>query len=155
MLSIYSLVSPKCIYINPDVKSKEELLHMMVNGISSELGIADSELLYDAVMKREKMSVTSLGFGCAVPHALTAAVEKTSICAAVIKKGIDYTAPDEQPVSIVLMMIGPESGARIHLKLLSRIARFLHNEDFRNQLKQTETSDDFLRIIKNEEEKCL
>lgn len=155
MLSIFKLISPKCVFINPDVTNKTELLLLMAEALSNELGIVDSDILYKDVIKRESMSVTSLGYGCAIPHALSAAVSRTAICAAVKPGGINYNAPDEEPVSIIIMMVGPKSGTSIHLKLLSRLARFLHDIEFRNQLKEAETPDDFLRILKNEEEKCL
>ena len=151
MLSITSHISPECVYINPEVESKEELLRMMVEGLASAHEIADRELLYNDILSREELCVTSLGLGCAVPHALSAALDKTIMAAAVLKDGIDFKAPDEEPVTIILMMAGPESGARIHLKLLSKIARLMHIEEFRNQLRQAEKPEDFLRIFSDRE----
>ena len=151
MLLISSRISPECVYINPVVDSKEALLKMMVEGLASTHDIADKDLLYNDVLSREELCVTALGLGCAVPHALSAAMDKTVMAAAVLKEGIDFKSPDGEPVTIILMMVGPESGAHIHLKLLSKTARLLHSEDFRKELLQAENPADFLRIFAERE----
>jgi mannitol/fructose-specific phosphotransferase system IIA component (Ntr-type) len=151
MLLISSRISPECVYINPAVDSKEDLLKLMVEGLASVHDIADKDLLYKDVLSREELCVTALGLGCAVPHALSAAMDKTLMAAAILNEGIDFKAPDDEPVTIVLMMVGPESGARIHLKLLSKIARLLHIEEFRQELLQSKTPEDFLGLFADRE----
>lgn len=151
MVLINSHISPECVYISPVVDSKEALLKLLVEGLAATYEIADKELLYNDVLSREELCVTSIGLGCAVPHALSAALEKTVIAAAVLKEGIDFKAPDEEPVTIFLMMVGPKSGARIHLKLLSKIARLLHIEEFRRQLRHAKNPEDFLQIFAERE----
>ncbi len=151
MIKIYPLISPDCIFINPPAKSKEELLRLMTDRLADFLKIEDNKALFSEVLAREDISVTAIGSGCAVPHALTESTEKTAMAAAVIPGGIDFSSTDGEPVTIVLMMIGPKSGVRTHLKLLSKTARLLHNEDFRNSLISSGSPQQLLSVFIAEE----
>ncbi len=103
-------------------------------------------------MERETLSSTAVGFGCAVPHAHSKGVEKTVLAAAVLSDtGIEYEAPDGEPVSLVFLMAGSIDGARLHLKILSRIARFLHDPDFRSNLKKAAAPEEFLQLLREKE----
>ncbi len=151
MIKIYPLISPDCIFINPPARTKEDLLRLMTQRLAEFLKIEDHEGLFTEVLAREDISVTAIGSGCAVPHALTECTDRTAMAAAVIPGGIDFSSPDGEPVTIVLMMIGPKSGVRTHLKLLSKTARLLHNEDFRNSLSSSASPEELLSAFISEE----
>jgi len=151
MISIHSLISSDCILINPPVNTKNELLRALVDILAEGGKVEDPDHLFEDVLEREKLASTAMGVGCAVPHVHSSGVEKTEIGVALIKEGIDFEAPDGQSVSLVIMIVGPAEKARLHLKLLSKIARFLHDSEFRRQLMDANNPEEFLSLLKSKE----
>jgi len=151
MIAIGSLIPRECVLINPQVEDRESLLQLMVDRLNKAGKVQDSQRLFQDVMEREALSSTALGFGCAVPHAHSPGVAKTVIAAAVISQGIDYDAPDGEPVELVFLMAGSAAGARLHLKVLSKLARFLHDEEFREQLKKVADPEEFLALVQKKD----
>lgn len=152
MLSINSFLSPECILIHPEVTEKKDLISLLVDSLASSGIELDKKQLVHDVMEREKLSSTGLENGCAIPHAHSKALDQTVIAAAVLAKGVDFTTPDSCPAKIVFFIAGPKGNAGHHLKLISKLARVLNDSEFREQLEQVETREDFLNLIKKREE---
>lgn len=83
------------------------------------------------VLKREENTNTALGKGIAVPHARVP-FEGDLLCAVGWSPtGINYNAPDNQLVHIVIMYLVPTNQRNTYLKEISNIAKALvelHNE---------------------------
>lgn len=152
MLTIHSLLTPKTVLINPEAENKSALIKMMITALGSCGKVTDQEKLHADVMAREDLSSTGLGYGCAVPHAHSDAVIDTVIAAAVMDGGIDFASPDGDPARLIFLIVGPKHHTRLHLKLLSKMARFLHDQDFRENLKQARSSGDFLDLLTERED---
>jgi len=152
MLTIHSLLTPETVLINPEAEDKAMLVKMMIAALGSCGKVTDLEKLYLDVMTREDLSSTGLGYGCAVPHAHSDAVTDTVIAAVVTDQGIDFNSPDGDPARLIFLIVGPKHHTRLHLKLLSKMARFLHDQDFRENLKQARTPGDFLNLLTERED---
>ncbi len=152
MITIHSLLSPECILIHPEVKDKEELIKELIAALGASGKCSDEESLFRDVMSRESLSTTGLDNGCAIPHAQSSSMEKTTIAAAVLDKGIDFQAADGKPAKIIFFIAGPSALAAKHLKLLSKLARILSSSDFRSTLEQAGSAGEFLELIKKREE---
>ena len=152
MITIHSLLSPECILIHPEVKDKEELIKRLIDTLSATGKCSDPERLFQDVMSRESLSSTGLDNGCAIPHAQSNSMEKTTIAAAVLDRGIDFQAADGKPAKIIFFIAGPSALAAKHLKLLSKLARILSSSGFRTNLEKAGAAEDFLGLIRNREE---
>jgi fructose-specific phosphotransferase system IIA component len=152
MLTIHSLLTPKTVLINPEAEDKSALINMMITALGSCGKVTDQDKLKDDVMAREELSSTGLGYGCAVPHAHSDAVTDTIIAAAVMEEGIDFNSPDGDPARLVFLIVGPKNHTRLHLKLLSKMARFLHDQELRDKLKLTRNPADFLTLLTERED---
>lgn len=148
---INSLLSPDCILIHPDAKDKASLIKLLVESLASAGKIDDTGLVYKDVLSREDLCSTGLGWGCAVPHAHSRAVSTTVIAAALLEKGLDFNAQDGNPVNLVFLIVGPENHAGLHLKLLSKLARLLYDQEFREGLMTAGAAEDFLDRIRKRE----
>jgi mannitol/fructose-specific phosphotransferase system IIA component (Ntr-type) len=84
------------------------------------------------VLKREESFNTALGKGIAVPHARVP-FEGDLLCAVGWSPtGINYGAPDNKPVHLIIMYFVPSNQRNHYLKEISNIAKALselHNED--------------------------
>jgi mannitol/fructose-specific phosphotransferase system IIA component (Ntr-type) len=64
---------------------------------------------------------------------------------------VDFGALDSEPVSLVLMLVGPESAAGLHVKVLGQISRVLHEQTVRKQLVAADSPGEFLAAIREAE----
>ncbi|MFH2113322.1 MAG: PTS sugar transporter subunit IIA [Spirochaetota bacterium] len=131
MISLHSILDPACVVVDLDLCSKEEVIGALVDLLSGSGAVSDRDGLLRDVMAREALAPTGLGMSCAIPHAHSAAVLRTVVAAARLRTAVDFGAPDGTPATLVFLMVGPRDAAGIHLKLLSKFARFLHDDAFR------------------------
>ena len=54
---------------------------------------------------------------------------------------------DGEPVRLFFLIVGPDSSAGRHVKLLSQIARLVRRENVRQRLVDARTPDEFHRIL--------
>jgi len=143
MGGICKRLSPDCILLNLQETGKEAVIRRLVESLGGVHAIADVQAVVNDVMEREKLASTCVGLGCAVPHAHSEALETTMLAAATLNPPVDMDAPDGEPVSLVFLIAGSKNGAGLHLRLLSKLARLLHNEEFREELRQAAEPKDF------------
>jgi fructose-specific phosphotransferase system IIA component len=152
MGAICNRISPESIILDVEAESKEEVLRSLVDRLAETEGLEDPDVLYKDVLDREEMGTTCLGYGCAVPHAHSKAIDKTVIAAARIKTPTDFATPDDEPVSLIFLMAGPVGSAGLHLKLLSKLARLLSDPGFRKELLDSDSPEAFYRKICSRED---
>jgi len=152
MIPINSLIPEGAILIHPKVTNKDELIRKLVNCLSSCEDLLNPNTLYKDVMAREALAPTLMGMGCAIPHAHSAAITKTHIALAILDKGLIFSEQEKDYVNIVFLLVGPPNNPSTHLKLLSKIARFLHDADFRTNLASVQSVDEVIRLLNSKEE---
>lgn len=94
----------------------------------------DPDEIRTAVEEREAVLSTGIGFGVAIPHGRAPGVHELAVVCGVTAVPVPFDAVDGQPVRLVFMIVGPESAAGQHVKVLSRIARLVRRESVRDAL---------------------
>jgi mannitol/fructose-specific phosphotransferase system IIA component (Ntr-type) len=144
-----SLLRPELFFPDLEAATKEELFATLVAALA-DLGVAQHrEALYDALLERERLGTTALGRGVAVPHARSMVVADTVAAFARTRQGIDFAAPDGDPVRLVFLIVAPygASGAA-YLPLVAAAARAVQNELKRSRLLELQTFEELDRLIK-------
>lgn len=101
-----------------------------------ELGVAtDAQAIVSDYQEREREATTGFGGGVAIPHAKTDDVSSATLLFARLSQPVAWQALDEAPVSTVISILAPTSGADAHLQLLAKLARRLMHADFVEVLK--------------------
>jgi mannitol/fructose-specific phosphotransferase system IIA component (Ntr-type) len=90
---------------------------------------------------------TGIGFGVAIPHARSAAVRELTMVAGVSPTPVPFDAIDGEPVRLFFLIVGPESSAGQHVKILSRSARLVRRDTVRQQLLEAATADAFYHVL--------
>lgn len=147
MGGICKRLSPETVLLDPPEQSKEEIIRRLAAALEESGGITDAGILTRDIFAREAIGSTCIGHGCAVPHAHSTAVDSTVFAAARLNPPRDFDACDEEPVFIVFLMAGPPKSGNLHIRLLSKLARLLHDESFREDLFRAKTAEEFYRII--------
>jgi len=139
------------VLLNVEAKDKYDLIDKLIEVASKSGKILDKEKVRQAVYEREKILSTGVGKGFAVPHGKTDAVNDIVLAFAITKEPLDYEALDNQPVRLVMLMVGKDSLVSSHIKLLSRISRLMNNDEFRENLLNAKTKNEVLEIFRKEE----
>ena len=100
-----------------------------------------------AVEERENVLSTGIGFGVAIPHARSSAVSELSMVCGSSPVPVPYDSIDGEPVKLFFLIVGPESSAGQHVKILSRIARLVRRENLRERLCEAGTPDRFYEAL--------
>jgi len=146
------MIQPGRILIDISAESKEDCFTQLVSVLDSQGVVVDADLLLKDVMTREELSTTGLGSGCAVPHAHSEGIKETAISAARLTTPIDFSSEDGADVSLVFLMAGPKQNTGLHLKVLSKLARLLHDPAIREGLASASDQSEFYRLLCGEDE---
>jgi mannitol/fructose-specific phosphotransferase system IIA component (Ntr-type) len=124
----------------------DELIKNLVatNKIKSE----HHDAIAAVVKKRESSMSTGIGCGIGIPHASTDLIYEVVGALGRSRKGVNFDALDNQPVSLVMLFLVPQGQFQKHLHTLANIAKLLHKGEFREALEKADNADDMLNIIR-------
>lgn len=108
------------------------------------------EAITAVVRKRETSMSTGIGFGIGIPHASTDLIHEVVGALGRSRKGVDFSALDNQPVHLVMLFLVPQGQFQKHLHTLANIAKMLHKPDFRQALEQAPGADAMIDAIRGQ-----
>ncbi len=135
--------------ISFDLKNntKEEVIHELVDLTSRSKLVKDPQELYKAVVEREKLVTTGVGYGVAFPHAKTKAVKGIVVAFGRSNPGVDFEAMDKKPVHLFFLIAAPEDAIGAHLNVMARLSYIMKNERVRERLMKINSPKELLEII--------
>lgn len=140
------LLSPDRVVVPLAAGDRHAAIAALTRCLAEQAGAAYDEVL-GAVLERESVLSTGIGFGVAIPHARTAAVRELTMVAGVTPFPVPFDAIDGEPVRLFFLIVAPEASAGLHVKALSRIARLVRRESVRQQLIEASTADAFYHVL--------
>jgi PTS system nitrogen regulatory IIA component len=148
VFSLSNFISPNRALKGPSIKSKKKMFEILSALLASDKETPISEnIIYQKLYERERIGSTGIGKGVAIPHCRVQEVSLTRMAIIVLDEPIVYDAPDDQLVDIFLAVIFPEKVRDIHLKFLSKVAKFLRDENFRETLRAAENNKALFEIL--------
>lgn len=150
-MKITDLLKKNGIALNPNVKTKEEAINKLVDLMNETGRLNDKEAYKEAVLARESLSTTGIGDNIAIPHAKTTAVKEAGLSAMVLTNGIDYDSLDGEPAKLFFMIAAPEGENNLHLDVLARLSMMLMDPEFKDQLINAKSVNEFLELIDSKE----
>jgi PTS system nitrogen regulatory IIA component len=106
------------------------------------------EELYEKLLERERLTSTGIGKGIAIPHPrspMPDAAPQSLISTCFLKEKVDFEAVDDQPVTVMFILLSPN--VKSHLHLLSRLSFCVRDDSFLAFLKTLPNSDAFFSKI--------
>ena len=129
--------------------SKDEVMDELVDKIDATGVIKKKKKFRKALDGREKESSTGIGYGIAIPHGKSKAVEAPRVAFGLKKEGVDWQSIDGTKANLIFMIAVPEKAAGdTHLKILQMLSRKLMDEDFREALIHAENKDEVITLLK-------
>jgi PTS system nitrogen regulatory IIA component len=134
-MKLSEILSPDCIRLDADATSKKRVLELA----SQLLARFDESLsprgVFDCLIAREKLGSTGLGHGVAIPHGRLPGLDRTIGVFLRTQKGVDFDAPDKEPVDLVFALLVPEESTEEHLQVLASIASYFGSGRSRDALR--------------------
>jgi len=147
MESISALLLPEHIALDVKAKKKKAAITALVSLLHETGVVEDSSAAVREVMERERLTSTGVGEGVAIPHRLASWIEKTSIAFCRFSPPVQFDAIDNKPADLVFLLLGPAGHEGEHLRLLTRLARLLRQEDVRKQLRAATDAPEIVQIL--------
>ena len=150
-MRITDLLNKNSIKLNLSSSTKSEVIDEMVDLVEKSGNLNNKEEYKKAIIAREEMSTTGIGEGVAIPHAKTKYVDKACLGAGISKNGINYESFDGSLSNLFFMIAAPDGANDTHLEVLSRLSTILMDEEFRNNLINATSVDEFIFLIDKKE----
>lgn len=124
------------VYVDVDAPTaKDAALGKMAALLAPGHGLNADELHAGFVL-REGESSTGFGNGVAIPHAKVKGLKQPFVGTVTFNQPVEWDALDGAPVVIAIGLIMPaDDPDQVHLKVLSKLARKLMDDDFIAELK--------------------
>ncbi|MCF6178750.1 MAG: PTS sugar transporter subunit IIA [Geopsychrobacter sp.] len=139
------------VFYRVEGKTREEVLADAVSHLRVPEDI-DLDHLTQMLITREQLTPTAIGSGIAIPHPRSPGLLnllRPTLTLCFLEKPVDFHALDGQAVSILFLVIAPN--LRSHLHLLSRLSFVLHNQTFRDRLRNEESREKIFASLSDAE----
>ena len=83
------------------------------------------------------------------------AVSAPGISALLLRRGVDWGAPDGEPVDLVFMIAVPPGSESLHLQILARLVNLLSRSDLVESLRTASNPHRFVELIAKAENACF
>lgn len=112
--------------------TKHKALQELIDLVGKDAPVRiDPQAVLDEVLEREESFSTQLAPRVAIPHARVDALDTPLIAVGRSRKGIRWNGGDEEPVHLVILILGT---GKVHLQVLSSIAIRLSNPQLYREL---------------------
>jgi len=145
-MNLSDLIAVDAIFTDLKAVCKKQLLQLLSEKAARLTGFPET-VVFDTILKREKLGSTGIGNGIAIPHGKLPDLAKITGIFAKLSNPVDFDSLDDRPVDLVFMLLAPEGAGADHLKTLSRIARLLRNPDCIARLRQSKDAQSVYRVL--------
>lgn len=125
-------IDREMIFLQQDLDTREAVLSVMVEGALRKGLIGGRAPFVQAVLERESMASTAIGYCIAIPHGKSEFVRQPFIGFLQTEQEFRWTEEQEETVKLVFLIGVPkENEHNIHLKFISKLSKKLLDDEFR------------------------
>ncbi len=151
-MKLIEILSPQSISLDLTARTKKEALDEMCRLLAQAGKLPDAKAMVKTLWEREALGSTGIGQGVAIPHGKATDVQEQAAALGIAKRGVDFESLDGEPVFILFLLVAPTDAAGNHLKALAKVSRLLKDKFFRQALRDAKSSEEILKIIREEDE---
>ena len=134
MNRLAAILPPGHVLVDVDVTSKKRVFEHAGLLFENLASIARATVS-DNLFARERLGSTGLGHGVAIPHGRIKGLKNPMAAVIRVRQPVAFDAPDDEPVSLLIVLLVPEAATQRHLEILSEIAEMLSDRELRERLK--------------------
>jgi len=133
-MDIDSILVPERTICSLRASSKKRAFELAAKHINQSVPHLETRDVYRGLIEREKLGSTAVGDGIAIPHCRLEGCDSITGSLFVLEDPIDFLAHDEEPVSIMFVLLVPASETTEHLATLGMLAERFQIEGYRKDL---------------------
>ena len=141
------LFTTECIALNSPAKNKDEVFAAAATLFANQLDTISADSVLSFLNAREQLGSTGLGAGLAIPHGRVKGLKHPCAAFITVANPIDFSAPDQLPVTILVFLLVPEKATQEHLESLSAIAQILSDPSARAALKNEDDPEKVCQLL--------
>jgi len=145
-MTLDSLIDKQSVLANLKAPNKKQLLQELSQSLAAQVAI-DHRVIFETLLKREKLGSTGIGQGIAIPHGKLPSISRVYGMFARLAQPIDFDSVDGQPVDLVFVLLAPEDAGADHLKALAKISRLLRDPGVVAKLRGTDDAQGLYAIL--------
>jgi len=151
-MDLGDILTPEQIRADMQATNRWEAIDELINNLveCAKIKPEHKDAIIAVVKKRESSMSTGIGFGIGIPHASTDLIYEVVGAFGRSRKGVNFDALDNQPVTLVMLFLVPQGQFQKHLHTLAKIAKLLHKKEFRQALEEAPDAKAMYQIIKSE-----
>ncbi len=133
-------------------RDREGVIRELAERAHASQLISDKDQFIKKLLEREELTSTAIGSGVAIPHlrqATADVVREAKIIIGLSKKGIDFASYDGEPTHLFFLLVSDSEV--VHLRLLSKLSRILHQDGAIEELKSIRSKEGFIQYFVTKE----
>ena len=147
MIRLEDILTPGRSLVNVPGGSKKRVLEQIANLIGRDQPELDVNVLFEALIAREKLGSTGFGNGIAIPHCRLLGCRVPISALLRLDAPVDFDAIDGAPVDLLFVLLVPQAATDAHLELLRQIASLLDRAEVRERLRRADSSEALYRVV--------
>lgn len=145
-MTLDAIIDKQSVLASLKAQNKKQLLVELSQAMANRVAI-DHRLIFETLLKREKLGSTGIGQGIAIPHGKVATLNRVYGLFARLSTPVDFDSVDGQPVDLVFVLLAPEHAGADHLKALAKISRLLRDSSVVAKLRGTSEPEGLYAIL--------
>jgi PTS system nitrogen regulatory IIA component len=145
-MTLSDILNVKSVLPQLAAQNKKQLLQEVATGLAAATSL-DSHLVFETLLRREKLGSTGLGQGIAIPHGRLPNASRVTGLFARLKHPIAFDSVDGEPIDLVFALISPDHAGADHLTALARVSRLLREPSTVTKLRGTDSADGLFAIL--------
>lgn len=142
---LIDISSEDTIFLDLDIKSKEELFEMISKRAINLKLVEDKISIIEDFIEREKVTETYLGSNCAIPHVKSGKVLKNSIFFVRLNKELTWSGNDK--VKCIFLILVKNINTQEHLKILKMVSSIVLKNEILKVFKNSNNKKEISNII--------
>ncbi|MFU0815288.1 MAG: PTS IIA-like nitrogen regulatory protein PtsN [Rahnella inusitata] len=150
-MQLTSVLNAECTKSGVHCASKKRALEIISELAAKQLNLSP-QVIFDAILTRERMGSTGIGAGIAIPHGK---LEEDTLRAVGVfiqlEQPIAFDAIDNQPVDLLFALLVPADQCKTHLHTLSLVAKKLADKTVCRRLRGAQSDEELFKIMTENE----
>ncbi len=127
--------------------SKEGIIDELLKITKEDGKVYDVNSFKKALLKRDSIMSTGIGYGVAIPHVKMEQIKEFFITIGIHKEGVDWDSLDNKPTHLIFLIAGPENQQEKYLRILARLTLVIKNPETRKRLLNCNTKYEVSKIL--------
>lgn len=149
MIKISEILDPKSIFLNSAINDKNEIIEKLVELAVQSGNITNASQVLQEVFTRENTMSTGIGNNIAIPHTKSEEVKKLTAALMTFEKPVNFDSLDGEKVSVAFLILSNSEELVLHIKILSKVSRILHNKSFLEELLNATKNTEIIELFDN------